>query len=68
MFLPGGVGSLIYQIRDRLLRRVAARHDVVVPSLIADMAVRDDAGADVVLEDADLSDLTAPEIELEPAS
>ena len=53
MFLPGGVGSLIYQIRDRLLRRVAARHDVVVPSLIADMAVRNDAQADAVIEQAD---------------
>jgi len=53
MFLPGGVGSLLYQTRDRLLRRVAARHGVVVPSLIADMAVRDDAQADAVIEQAD---------------
>jgi branched-chain amino acid transport system permease protein len=66
MFLPGGVGSLIYQIRDRVLRRVAAHHDVVVPSLIADMAVRDDASADLVIEDADLS--TVPELQPEPVS
>jgi len=68
MFLPGGVGSLIYQTRDRLLRRVAARHDVVVPSLIADMAVRNDAQADAVIETADLSEVTLPDSELEPVS
>jgi branched-chain amino acid transport system permease protein len=66
MFLPGGVGSLIYQIRDRVLRKVAAHHDVVVPSLIADMAVRDDASADLVIADADLS--TVAELQPEPVS
>jgi hypothetical protein len=39
---------------------------VVVPSLIADMAVRDDASADLVIEDADLS--TVPELQPEPVS
>ena len=68
MFLPGGVGSFIYQMRDRLLRLLADRRGVIVPSLIADMAVRDDAYADTVIEDADLSDVTAAEIELEPVS
>jgi branched-chain amino acid transport system permease protein len=38
MFLPGGVGSAIYMARDRLLREVAARRSIVVPSLIADLA------------------------------
>jgi len=66
MFLPGGVGSLVYQVRDRLLRRVAARHGIVVPSLVADMAVRDDASADLVIEDADLSAVS--EVDLEPVS
>jgi branched-chain amino acid transport system permease protein len=68
MFLPGGVGSFIYQIRDRLLRLLADRRGVIVPSLIADMAVRDDAYADSVIEDADLSDVTASDVELEPVS
>ena len=54
VFLPGGVGSLIYRIRDGLLRRVADRRGIVVPSLIADLAVRDDASADAVLDYADL--------------
>jgi branched-chain amino acid transport system permease protein len=39
MFLPGGVGSAVYMARDRLLREVAARRGIVVPSLIADQAV-----------------------------
>jgi branched-chain amino acid transport system permease protein len=41
MFLPGGVGSLVFQVRDRLLRLAADRRGIVVPSLIADAAVRD---------------------------
>lgn len=34
--LPGGLGQLVYDWRDRLLRMVAARRGIVVPSLIAD--------------------------------
>ena len=52
MFLPGGVGSAIYRARDRLLREVAQRRGIVVPSLVADMAVREDAGADRIILDA----------------
>ena len=37
MVLPGGLGSLLYRVRDAWLRRVARRHDLVVPSLIADI-------------------------------
>jgi ABC-type branched-subunit amino acid transport system ATPase component/branched-subunit amino acid ABC-type transport system permease component len=36
MVLPGGLGSLLYKARDSWLRNVARRHDLVVPSLIAD--------------------------------
>jgi branched-chain amino acid transport system permease protein len=36
---PGGLGELIYRGRDDLLRRVADRHKVVVPSLVADIRV-----------------------------
>ncbi|MEY2570934.1 MAG: branched-chain amino acid transport system permease protein livM [Acidimicrobiaceae bacterium] len=35
-FLPGGFGQLIFGARDRYLRWVANRHDIVVPSLVAD--------------------------------
>ena len=41
MFLPGGVGSLIFKGRDRLLREFADRKRITVPSLIADSGVRD---------------------------
>jgi branched-chain amino acid transport system permease protein len=34
--LPGGLGQLVYDLRDRLLRVVAARRGIVVPSLVAD--------------------------------
>jgi len=39
MFLPDGVGSLVYRARDRLLRELADRRGIIVPSLFADMLV-----------------------------
>ena len=42
LFLPGGLGELVYRVRDALLRRVAARRGVHVPSLVADVRVEDD--------------------------
>ena len=39
MFLPEGVGSLVFRARDRLLRELAARRGIVVPSLVADTLV-----------------------------
>jgi branched-chain amino acid transport system permease protein len=33
---PGGLGQAIYSIRDRLLRRIAERRGILVPSLVAD--------------------------------
>jgi hypothetical protein len=34
MFLPGGLGSLAYKLRDAFLRRVAIRRRIHVPSLL----------------------------------
>jgi branched-chain amino acid transport system permease protein len=34
LFLPGGLGSLVVQLRDMWLRRVASRHRILVPSLV----------------------------------
>jgi len=34
--LPGGLGQVVYSVRDRLLRMVADRRGIVVPSLVAD--------------------------------
>ncbi len=39
MFLPEGLGGLMYTIRDGILRRVARRRDLVVPSLLADVRI-----------------------------
>jgi ABC-type branched-subunit amino acid transport system permease subunit len=43
---PGGLGELLYRARDDLLRRVAYRRSVHVPSLVADVRVpeREEAG------------------------
>ncbi len=40
---PGGLSQLLFGARDRFLRRVAARHDLLVPSLVADRRVVADA-------------------------
>jgi len=37
MAIPGGAGSVVYGVRDLLLRRVARRRGILVPSLVADM-------------------------------
>ena len=39
--LPGGLGQLVFDVRDRFLRRVAQRRGILVPSLVADK--RDDS-------------------------
>jgi branched-chain amino acid transport system permease protein len=44
MFLPGGLGELVFRTRDRLLRLVADRRRILVPSLVAD---RRDLDADL---------------------
>jgi branched-chain amino acid transport system permease protein len=36
LFIPGGLGSLVYGLRDAFLRRVAIRQRIFVPSLLAD--------------------------------
>lgn len=37
LFLPGGLAEGFFSLRDRYLRRLAAKHDLIVPSLIADV-------------------------------
>ena len=36
LVLPGGFGQLVFNVRDRYLRRVAERRGILVPSLVAD--------------------------------
>ena len=38
IFRPGGIGSVLFQARDRLLRELAKRRGIIVPSLVADAA------------------------------
>jgi ABC-type branched-subunit amino acid transport system ATPase component/ABC-type branched-subunit amino acid transport system permease subunit len=39
LFLPGGLGEGVQSVRDRLLKLVAVRRDILVPSLVADKRV-----------------------------
>jgi branched-chain amino acid transport system permease protein len=39
MFLPGGFAEGLYRLRDSFLLWVAKRHDILVPSLVADRRV-----------------------------
>ena len=36
LFFPGGFGQVVYDVRDRILRVVADRRHLIVPSLLAD--------------------------------
>jgi hypothetical protein len=45
-FLPGGLWQFVQRQRDRFLRRVAARRHLLVPSLVADKRVDEDAHED----------------------
>jgi len=36
LFFPTGLGGLVFGLRDAWLRRVAKRHHIFVPSLVAD--------------------------------
>jgi len=44
-FLPGGLWQFVQRQRDRYLRRVAARRQLLVPSLVADRREDDEPGA-----------------------
>jgi branched-chain amino acid transport system permease protein len=41
LFLPEGLGGLVYRARDAYLRWVASRHGILVPSLVADKRVEE---------------------------
>ena len=50
LFFPGGLGQIVYQLRDAYLRRVANRRGLLVPSLVADKRVTEDAALPAVAE------------------
>ncbi|HVT78750.1 MAG TPA: ATP-binding cassette domain-containing protein, partial [Acidimicrobiales bacterium] len=62
MFIPGGLGSLLYSLRDNLLRVSARRRNIVVPSLLADVRVEDEE-ANILDEEADAENLPTQQIE-----
>jgi branched-chain amino acid transport system permease protein len=39
LVFPGGLGQIFYSLRDRFLRWVAEKHELIVPSLFADKLV-----------------------------
>jgi branched-chain amino acid transport system permease protein len=41
LLLPEGLGGGLYRIRDWVLRRIASRRDLYVPSLVADVRIAD---------------------------
>ncbi len=74
LVLPGGLGQLVFNLRDRVLRRVAERRGILVPSLVADKREGDDAREDEGLltaaltasTDAPSGDPDEPERQPEP--
>lgn len=69
LFLPGGFSQVYYDGRDRILRWVANRNGIHVPSLIADSRQDDDSGApgdEGPPEPGGVADSEAPATEPEP--
>jgi branched-chain amino acid transport system permease protein len=56
MVLPGGLGSVMYDVRDSALRRVAVRRRILVPSLVADRRVEETATLPAPIEDKVIED------------
>lgn len=63
LFAPEGLGGLVYAVRDRFLRSVARKHDIYVPSLLAD--VRLDATGERADRAAEVDPTTVLDLTLE---
>jgi hypothetical protein len=50
LILPGGLGAGMYRVRDEILRAVAKRRGIVVPSLLADIRDEDIVEEEVHVE------------------
>lgn len=61
MLLPGGLGGLMYSIRDQGLRWVAARRGIVVPSLLADRRAADPEPGPLPATDDSADETSQPE-------
>jgi len=60
LFLPGGFGQVYYSIRDRILRAIAERRGILVPSLVADSRTED---VQPPIEDASVPEVNTEQIE-----
>ncbi len=58
LVFPGGLGQIVYDGRDRILRRIAQREGIVSPSLLADLRVPEAA----VITAADTASKAPPRI------
>jgi branched-chain amino acid transport system permease protein len=52
LLVPGGLGGAVFRARDLGLRWVARRHDIVVPSLVADVRVLEEQAEEAFEEKA----------------
>ena len=59
MVIPGGLMQPLYRIRDVLLRKVAQRRGILVPSLVEDRRIDDEGGEGRAVRPAITSDLGA---------
>lgn len=59
LLFPGGLGEIIFRVRDRFLRRLADKEGLVVPSLVADKRA-----ADPVLTDPETGQIEETEAAL----
>jgi branched-chain amino acid transport system permease protein len=64
---PGGTAEIAFERRDQFLRRVAQRHDILVPSLIADRRVEDENISGELITEAERHVEEAAAVGSEPA-
>ena len=61
LVIPGGIGSVLFRVRDEFLRWVARRRGLIVPSLLADRRVEEDEPAEPADVDEELVELVSEE-------
>jgi branched-chain amino acid transport system permease protein len=62
MILPGGLGAVLYDVRDWLLRQIAKRRKLVVPSLVADVRVEEPLPEPLLEEAEEAAERTPAEV------
>ena len=62
MVLPGGLGAVLYDTRDWLLRQIAKRRGLVVPSLVADVRVEEPVPEPLLVEAEEAAERAPAEV------